>query len=121
MPFSGESLTWLWLPPLDALGTTDPSLLESLAGDKTHVASFLLRSPFPAGADENGFLAQLREVSGHYARLSARARLRKEARAEGDRVLKALIARGDAVYRLEPGPTRHRIVGITAGTKGLLP
>lgn len=114
-PFSGESLTWVWLPPKDALGTKDPGLLESLAGGATNVLSFLFRLPFPAGSDENGVVAQVREAMDHYGRLSARARLRSEARNQGDRVFSALVARGDAVYRLEPGPTKHRLVGVTAG------
>lgn len=114
-PFPGQSLTWVWLPPHEALGERDPTLLQALAGSEANALSWLFRSPFVAGADENGLLAQLRWFRFHAERLGARARLRSEARLSGEGTLKALIARGDAVYRLEPGVTCHRLVGLTAG------
>lgn len=114
-PFPGQSLTWVWLPPQDALGKRDPPLIDVLAGGSAHALAWLVRQPFVAGADENGILAQARHIAFHWRRLDARARLRSMARANGDRTLQALLGRGDAVYRLEPGATCHRLVGLSAG------
>ncbi len=117
-PFPGQSLTWVFLPPQQALGDRDPGLLETLAGSKVRALSWLFLLPGPAGSDENGLLAQWRYVSYHMARLGARARLRTVARVQGDRVMRALIDRGDTVYRLEPGAGAHRLVGIVSGGAG---
>jgi hypothetical protein len=114
-PFEGQSLTWVYLPPHEALGEKDPGLLETLAGSPGKALSWLFLLPGPAGADENSLAAQFRFVSYHYGRLQARARLRALARQNGARVLKALIDRGDTVYKLEPGVGCHRLVGLSGG------
>lgn len=111
----GQALTWVFLPPEEALGPRDPSLLQVLAGSEMTAISWLFRLPYLAGSDENAFTAQLRTFAFHSARLAARRRLRELAKRNGGRTLKALIARGDAVYRLEPGVGTHRLVGITGG------
>ncbi len=116
--FSGQSLAWVWLPPEQALGKSDPTLVETLAGNGATAMTWLFRQPFMAGADENAFLAQLRVYTYHSNRLAARARLRSLAAREGKRTLAALVARGDTVYRLEPGVSSHRLVGIVAGAAG---
>jgi hypothetical protein len=116
--FGGETLTWVWLAPSEALGARDPSLLDVLSNDPKRPWLWFLREPFPAGSDENALFAQAREVSEHYRRLSARARLRQLARTRGDAVYAALLARGDAVYRLQPGVGTHRLVGVSAGRSG---
>lgn len=115
-PFAGQSLAWVWLPPEQALGPRDPSLLQTLAGSGGTALSWLFRQPFIAGADENALLAQLRVYDHHARRLRARARLRALAAREGKRTLGALIARGDTVYRLEPGVGTHRLVGVAGGS-----
>ncbi|MDP2316176.1 MAG: DUF58 domain-containing protein [Pseudomonadota bacterium] len=111
----GQSLTWVYLPPEEALGSSDPTLLQVLAGTKVNAASWLFRLPYLAGSDENAFTAQLRTVSFHMARLAARRRLRAIAKVNGQRTMQALVARGDAVYRLEPGVGSHRLVGLAGG------
>lgn len=108
-------LTWVYLPPQEALGPRDPPLLHVLAGTPVNAFLWLFRQPFPAGADENALGAQVRAVLQESGRLGARARLRAVAQVNGARVLQALVARGDAVYRLEPGVTTHRLVGLAAG------
>ncbi len=112
---AGQSLTWVYLPPEEALGPRDPTLLQVLAGTTTNAASWLFRLPYLAGSDENALTAQLRTVRFHAARLAARRRLRAIAKRDGGRILQALIARGDAVYRLEPGVGTHRLVGLSGG------
>ena len=114
-PYHGESLTWVWLPPLDALGARDPTILQVLSNDDKRPWLWLFRQPYPAGADENALFAQIREVGGHLDRLSARARLRAAAQVNGEAVFRALIARGDTVYRLQPGVGTHRLVGVSGG------
>ncbi len=112
---AGQGLTWVFLPPEEALGARDPSLLQVLAGTNVNAATWLFRLPFLAGSDENALTAQLSTVRYHAARLAARARLRTYARIHGARTLAALLARGDAVYRLEPGLGTHRLVGLAGG------
>jgi hypothetical protein len=114
-PFAGETLTWVYLPPEQALGKRDPTVLEALSGTPTRAFLWLFRLPFPAGAEENGFFAQLGLIRSQLGRLSARKRLRAVAMSEGRRVMAALAARGDTVYRLEPGAGSHRLVGMVAG------
>lgn len=118
-PFPGQSLTWVWLPPKDALGPRDPGLLQTLAGSEVNAWSWLFRLPFVAGSDENALVAQFATFQFHAARLSARARLRHQAQVHGDAIFKALIARGDSVYRLEPGVATHRLVGVSGGRGGV--
>lgn len=117
-PLGGQSTTWVWLPPQEALGDRDPTLLQALAGTPTRAFLWLFRLPHVAGADENALAAQVRDVLHQAGRLGARQRLRVVARARGDTILKQLIARGDAVYRLEPGAGAHRLVGISGGARG---
>lgn len=114
-PFSGQSMTWVWLPPQDALATKEPGLLALLAADVRRPWTWFLRQPYPAGADENSLLAQFRALREHGARVSARARLRALAANVGDATFRQLVARGDAVYRIEPGVGTHRLVGVSGG------
>lgn len=115
---AGQEMTWIYLPPDEALGDKDPTLLQVLAGTQVNAASWLFRLPYLAGSDENALTAQLRTVSFHMARLAARARLRAVAKQNGARTIAALVARGDAVYRLEPGVGAHRLVGLSSGNSG---
>lgn len=114
-PFAGQTLTWVFLPPEQALGPGDPSLLEALGGEGLGGFMWLFRLPFAAGADENGFFQQLRLFSSMSQRLGARRRLRAIAKQNGARTMQILIGRGDAVYRLEPGAGTHRLVGLAGG------
>ncbi len=111
----GQSITWVYLPPEEALGASDPTLLQVLAGTKVNAFTWLFRLPYLAGSDENAFTAQVRTVRFHMGRLAARRRLRAIAKQNGARTLQALLARGDAVYRLEPGVGAHRLVGLARG------
>lgn len=115
---AGQALTWVYLPPEEALGKRDPTLLQVLAGTTTNAASWLFRLPYLAGSDENALTAQLRTIRFHAGRLAARRRLREVARVNGGRTLAAILARGDTVYRLEPGVGTHRLVGLAGGGLG---
>jgi uncharacterized protein (DUF58 family) len=118
-PQNGQSFTWVYLPPHQALGDKDPGLLESLAGSTLNAVLFLFRLPAPAGSDENSLAAQFRSFRYHTKRLSARARLRTVARVYGDRIYRELVERGDTVYRLETGPASHSLIGVVAGKGGI--
>ena len=108
----GQTMTWVYLPPHEALGERDPTLLQTLAGTTGNAVSWLFRLPYIAGADENSLSAQFTTVRFHMGRLSARRRLRAFAKIHGERTLELLRARGDTVYRLQPGVGTHRLVGM---------
>ncbi len=115
--FDGQTLTWVYLPPDQALQGKDPTLLEALAGTPVNAFLWLFRLPFPVGSDENAFFAQLRIFRDQAGRLSARKRLREVAKRDGGRVLSQLRARGDTVYVLHAGQGTHKLVGLQSGGK----
>ena len=120
-PFPGQQLSWIYLPPDQALGPPDPAFWRYMVGQGrgagTRLMSALVRLPFPAGSDDNAVTAQLRTVLREKRQYEARRALRGMAWSGGQQVLGALVARGDVVYRLEPGIRRHRIVGVSAGAR----
>ena len=118
-PFSGESLTWVYLPPEKALGDKDSSLLEALWGTPIGAAMWLFQLPFPVGSDENAFFAQLAIFRAQAGKLNARKRLRMVAKRDGAKIFNQLVQRGDVVYRLETGQGTHRLVGVSGGTRGV--
>jgi len=117
----GLSFTWVYLPPLDALGPPEPRFWRVWAaghdGDPSaafrRLAGRLFRLPGPAGADENRLLRELRDAWQAYQAYQARRRLRLLATRRGPTTLAALQARGDTVYKLEAGVAGgHRLVGL---------
>lgn len=114
-----RSFTWVYLPPLHALGPDEPPWWRQwLGGSSAGLGAFkrLLLLPGPAGADENRFLVQVQEFASGYRLYQARKRLRWIARQRGEQTLTALLARGEALYRLEPSPGGvHRLIGVQAG------
>jgi len=117
-PLGGQSFTWVYLPPLSALGPDEPPFLRQWLGRGSpglRVMDRLFRLPGPAGADENRSLAQVQDGWRAYRAFEARRRLRFLARRRGDATLKALLSRDETVYRLEPGAAGHRLVGLVAG------
>lgn len=115
-PFPGQSLAWIYHPPEAALGPPEKPFWRLVVGPS--ILSWMFRLPHPAGSDENTLAARVREIRRENAAYDARLRLRLRVRRGAESVLNALVARGDAVYRLEPGPLRHRIVGVSAGRTG---
>lgn len=118
----GQDFTWVYLPPIVALGRREPALWEQWVGPGTgsglRLALRIFQLPGPAGSDRNGFFRQLGDLYRLYRRTSARKRLRAVAFVQGKRTLADLQTRGDTVYRLEPGETAHRLVGVVAGGSG---
>ncbi|MCB9779105.1 MAG: DUF58 domain-containing protein [Alphaproteobacteria bacterium] len=118
----GDSFTWIYLPPLDALGEDEPAFWKVWLGRPD--ASFfqllprMARLPGPAGSDENRFIQQLRDGWYTYQEYQARRRLRFIALRRGQATLTALTSREETVYKLEPGPRGHRLVGLVAGKSG---
>jgi uncharacterized protein (DUF58 family) len=109
----GESFTWIYRSPMDALGPRDPPFWQVIAGPGSgsalHFLSLIFRLPAPVGSDENGTFRQLRRV------YQARRRLRRVAYIQGAQTLEQLLSRGETVYRLEPGVSGHRLVGLVGG------
>jgi uncharacterized protein (DUF58 family) len=115
----GKDYTWVYYPPIDALGPPEPSWWEQWVGPgpgaPLRLIARLVRLPAPAGSDENGFVRQWQDAFRLFQTVGARQRLRFLARREGARTLDQLKSRGDTVYRLEPGVHGHRLVGVVSG------
>jgi hypothetical protein len=115
---AGQDLTWVYLPPLQALGKRQtPFWLEVVGPGPAALArlfALIVRLPGPAGADENSLTRQVRDVWEAWRVHRARRRLRWAAWREGERAMGELLARGETVYRLEPGPQHHKLVGLQA-------
>lgn len=123
----GQSFTWVYLPPLDALGKQEPAFWRLWAagpgGDPARPGLQLLlrlfRLPGPVGSDENRFIQQFRDAWQDYTAYQARRRLRLIALRRGQATLSALQARDETVYKLEPDAAGgHRLVGLVAGASG---
>ena len=118
----GQDFTWVYLPPIVALGQRELPLWEQWVGpgegSGLRLALRIFQLPGPAGSDRNGFVRQLQDMLRLYKRYSARRRLRAVAFVQGKRTLTDLVSRGDTVYRLEPGPLAHKLVGMVSGGGG---
>jgi uncharacterized protein (DUF58 family) len=120
LPFQGQRFTWIYHPPEVALGPPEPPFWQVHLGTSSGfalLASFV-RLPHPVGSDENTLAARWRRYVFDRARYDARKRLRTRLRTGAMAVVGALVARGDTVYRLEPGPLAHRLVGVSMGGGG---
>ncbi len=120
LPFQGQRFTWIYHPPEVALGPPEPPFWKVWLGGGGffRLLSAMIRLPYPVGSDENTLAARWRRYRWERARYDARLRLRLRVRRGAQAVVGALVARGDTVYRLEPGALSHRLVGVSAGTNG---
>lgn len=116
---SEGEFTWVYLPPLTALGKREPPFWEVSVGPGPGAALRLVgrvfRQPGPAGSDENALVRQVKDTVVLWRHHQARRRLRLVAFHEGLRTMALLQERGDTVYRLDPGAAGHRLVGLVAG------
>lgn len=108
---SAGKMTWVYLPPEEALAEPVPSIRDIWLGPRGTWAK-LFRDPFPVGADENGWVHQLLDIRGQLGKRASRLRLKEVAEARGRATFAALVARGDTVYRLVPGGAGHQLVGV---------
>lgn len=107
-------MTWVYLPPDEALRGPIPSMKEVWYGDRPLLQA-IFRDEHPAGADENAFLGSggiLSERLERLKRRNARTRLRDLALADGGAVLTGLRRSGHRVYQLVPGGLGHTLVGL---------
>ncbi|MFT5680051.1 MAG: hypothetical protein ACI8RZ_000956 [Myxococcota bacterium] len=115
----GESFTWVYRQPMDALGKSDPPFWRVIAGpgngSPLHFLSLLFRLPAPVGSDENGTVRQWRDIWRRRRVHEARKRLRRVAYIQGAQTQELLLSRGETVYRLEPGVSGHKLVGLVGG------
>lgn len=116
-PGAAASFTWVVYPPLDALGPAPASFWVEWLGPRPWAGALdrALRVPGEAGSDRNSLRSQLREVWDLLQDHEARRRLRARAQRAGPALEAELLGRGDAVYRLEPGPVGHRMVRVVGG------
>jgi hypothetical protein len=105
-------------PPVDALGPAPASIWAEWLGPRPWRGAVdrLLRVPGEAGSDRNSVRAQLGEFWSLMQDHEARRRLRRRAERAGPALVRELLGRGDAVYRLEPGPVGHRMVRVVGGS-----
>lgn len=121
-PLPGQSMTWLFLDPADALGPRDPHwTVQMIGGDGIlRVLEWLVRLPHPAGSEDNALPRRVRATWRLKQLWDARRRLREAARRRAGATLQELRARGDAIYRIERTATHVRLVGVQAAkTSGL--
>jgi uncharacterized protein (DUF58 family) len=116
-PFPGKSTTWLTLDPADALGKPDPHWLRQMVGQRRFaVLRWLLFLPHPTGSEDNHLWNRLRDLYRTWRQFVARRTLREVAAKRAGATFAELSRRGDAIYRVERGPTAIRLVGL-AGRK----
>jgi hypothetical protein len=122
-PRRGQSTTWVFLDPIDALGAADRHWAWDAMGARGTakpdlpaalwtIGRWALLLPQPAGSDENGVVRQLRAAFALRTTWWARRSLRGLARQRGASTLGDLSARGDALYRIERTPAKLRLVGV---------
>ncbi len=106
------------MDPAQALGPPDPHWLIQVVGGSHPLAvlRWLFLLPHPVGSEDNHLWFRLRDALHLHRRWSARSVLRLVAMARAGRTLKELEARGDAVYRIERGPTSIKLVGLRAAS-----
>ncbi|MFT4975822.1 MAG: hypothetical protein ACI8S6_001715, partial [Myxococcota bacterium] len=118
-PLGGQSFTWVYRAPLEALGGQEPPFWQQQVGVGPNAALRLLlalvRLPAVAGSDRNSTVRQAYDGWRAWQGYEARRRLRIIAGREGPATMEALLGRGESVYRLEPGVTGHRLVGLISG------
>jgi uncharacterized protein (DUF58 family) len=115
-PLPGQSFTWIYLPPQEALTPPVPKGLHVLLQGKLfQYMKAAVRLPAPVGSDENTFMREVLDYLDDSAIYKARNRLYHRAQRLGAGTMAKLVGRGDTVYRLVPGAGRHRLVGVSAG------
>jgi uncharacterized protein (DUF58 family) len=115
-PFPGRSTTWLCLDPADALGPPDPHWLAQVIGGTgaRALVRWLLLLPHPVGSDDNHLWNRLAAARRLQRQWWSRRVLRGVAARRAGATFGELARRGDAVYRIERGPTAIRLVGVSA-------
>ena len=115
----GQSITWLFMDPADALGKPDPHWLRQIAGT-TPLAQlgWLLRLPYPVGSEDNSTWLRFRSTLQLRSLFQARQALRQVAQKRAGRTLKELEARGDAIYRIERHARHIRLTGLRSRRVG---
>ncbi|HHO53929.1 MAG TPA: DUF58 domain-containing protein [Deltaproteobacteria bacterium] len=118
-PLPGQSATWLMMDPATALGEADPHWLFQVVGrTPLRWLRWLLLRPHPPGSEDNHLVYRLRRIWSIQRRWRARRQLRSIAQRRAGQTLAELEARGDAIYRIERGPTHVRLVGLRRATPG---
>jgi uncharacterized protein (DUF58 family) len=114
----GQSLSWLFLDPADALGPADPHWFTQVVGGQgpLAVARWIFRLPAPIASEDNALLPRLQASWQIHRRWSARGALRAAARRRAGATRAELQRRGDAVYRIERTARGIKLVGLSAAS-----
>jgi uncharacterized protein (DUF58 family) len=112
-------VTWVYLPPVEALGRWEPPSWEQWVGPGPGAFARLMKRlfllPGPAGSDENRFTAQIKSFYRITQARAGRVRMRARASQRGAATLATFVERGETVYKIEAGETGHRLVGVSSG------
>ncbi|MBN2797853.1 MAG: DUF58 domain-containing protein [Deltaproteobacteria bacterium] len=109
---AGQTLTWLFMHPRDALGASEPHWVGQIIGSDWRALLWPFILPHPAGSEDNAIPRRLADLWHRWSLYEARQTLRRAARYRADHTLQQLLTRGDAVYRLERTPRAIRLVGL---------
>jgi uncharacterized protein (DUF58 family) len=111
----GQSCTWLFMDPSDALGKPEVHWTTQVIGRGPVAAlSWLFRLPYPVGSEENALVPRLRSTLRIRSLYQARTVMRAVARKRAGATLAELKRRGDAIYRIERQPRHIRLVGLAS-------
>ena len=120
-PLPGRRITWVYLPPEDVLDVSPPGGFDRWLGggrrDPVHILRRATLLPHAAGSSLNG---PVRRTWDYLRALDRDGQLRiarRHAVVSSRKVLAALMARADAVYRMEVGP-RHYVLRGLKGISG---
>lgn len=124
IPVVARETTWIAYDPDDALGPLPRSSYETwLDYDDTGRAATtgelvrrLLFLPYPIGAEENGIIARMNHLERRLEDRAHRLALRRLIVMSERRALDVLLARPDAVYRLEVKGGHQRLIGLKGVT-----
>ncbi len=118
----GKRVTWIYLPPEDVLDPPPPGWFARWMGEDRRDAVHMLRRsfllPHAAGSTLNGPLRRTYDLFRQLDRDGQVRMARQQAIVWSRHVLGALMARADAVYRMEVGKGHYVLRGLKGLTTG---
>lgn len=113
---AGQSMTWVFFHPQDALQDSEPHWFVQIAGSGWRALLWPFILPHSAGSEENAMTRRISTALALRRRYNDRSTLRTAARHRADFTLSQLKARGDAVYRVQRTARGLRLQGLQGQT-----